>query len=282
VHQAVDSVLPFYVLLGKSEEQKEQLKQDAINQWLEILYTMVEQVLSNPLKQPDGQTAPVLKETLGQQRLVEMEFLIPMASLHCGRVNQIIQHDPLTKHASQLLNFSQVQGMLKGFIDLTFEWQGKYYVLDWKSNYLGEDESFYTQDAMKQAMLDHRYDFQYQLYTLALHRYLKVRIPDYDYDQHIGGAYYVFLRGISGNDSSALSDVETMQNSNGVFFTKPDRSMIEALDALFQGDTALPLDTEEAEPNPEAEPEPVVSDPMPQDKTSTGIVSTSGDQGELF
>jgi len=115
---------------------------------------------------------------------------------------------------------------------------------------------------------------------LALHRYLKVRIPDYDYDQHIGGAYYVFLRGVSGNDSSALSDIETMQNSHGVFFTKPDRSMIEALDALFQGDTALPLTTEEAEPNTEAEP--VASDPISQDKASTGIVSTSGDQGELF
>ncbi|MBS2694220.1 hypothetical protein KFY51_30350, partial [Salmonella enterica subsp. enterica serovar 1,4,[5],12:i:-] len=88
------------------------------------------------------------------------------------------------------------QGMLKGFIDLVFCWQGKYYLLDYKSNWLGEDSSAYTRPAMEQAMAEHRYDLQYQLYTLALHRYLRHRLPDYDYRRHFGGVIYLFLRGV--------------------------------------------------------------------------------------
>ncbi|MFP3335624.1 hypothetical protein SB761_33520, partial [Pseudomonas sp. SIMBA_064] len=78
------------------------------------------------------------------------------------------------------LDFRQVRGMLKGFIDLVFRWQGKYYLLDYKSNWLGDSHAAYTPEAMAQAMIGHRYDLQYQLYTLALHRYLQHRLPDYD------------------------------------------------------------------------------------------------------
>ncbi|AKX54495.1 hypothetical protein AKN90_01275 [Thiopseudomonas alkaliphila] len=86
--------------------------------------------------------------------------------------------------------------MFKGFIDLTFEHQGQYYVADYKSNWLGEDDTAYTQAAMQSAILQHRYDLQYVLYLLALHRLLKLRLPNYDYDQHIGGAVYLFVRGL--------------------------------------------------------------------------------------
>jgi hypothetical protein len=75
-----------------------------------------------------------------------------------------------------------LNGMFKGFIDLTFEHDGRYYVADYKSNWLGPDDSAYTQDAMEQSILEHRYDLQYVLYLLALHRQLKARLPDYDYD----------------------------------------------------------------------------------------------------
>mgnify|MGYP006280799743 CR=1 FL=1 len=74
-------------------------------------------------------------------------------------------------------------------------------------------------------MLDHRYDVQYVLYTVALHRLLQVRLPGYDYDQHMGGAVYVFLRGID-------------QLNAGVHLHRPARALIEALDALFLKDAA--------------------------------------------
>jgi exodeoxyribonuclease V beta subunit len=113
--------------------------------------------------------------------------------------------------------------MLKGFIDLVFEHQGRFYVVDYKSNYLGDNAAAYQQEAMAQAMIEHRYDVQYQIYTLALHRYLRYRIPDYDYDRHVGGVCYLFLRGMNGDAGS------------GVYATKPAKNHIAALDALFAG-----------------------------------------------
>jgi exodeoxyribonuclease V beta subunit len=120
--------------------------------------------------------------------------------------------------------------MFKGFIDLTFEHEGRYYVADYKSNWLGVDDSAYTAQAMEQSILDNRYDLQYVLYLLALHRQLKARLADYDYDRHVGGALYLFLRG-------------TRAASQGVYFARPPRELIEHLDRLFQG-----------KPQPKAEP----------------------------
>ena len=73
---------------------------------------------------------------------------------------------------------------------------------------------------------------KYVLYLLALHRQLKARLPDYDYDRHIGGALYLFLRG-------------TQSASQGAYFTRPPRALIEGLDLLFQG-KPLPPKTEPA------------------------------------
>lgn len=115
--------------------------------------------------------------------------------------------------------------MLKGFIDLVFRWQGRFYVLDYKSNYLGDTAADYAPDALARAMLDHRYDLQYQLYTLALHRYLKTRVPDYDYERHIGGVYYLFLRGMQGADSNG----DEQHGANGVFYCRPDVQLINEL-----------------------------------------------------
>jgi len=116
-----------------------------------------------------------------------------------------------------------VQGFLKGFIDLTFEKNGQYYVLDYKSNHLGDALQDYNQTNMEQALIEHRYDFQYQLYTLALHRLLKSRLADYDYETHVGGVFYTFLRGMQG------------EQEYGVYFVKPSFSLIDGLDKLFSG-----------------------------------------------
>lgn len=189
-------------------------------QWAPMLQEWLNAIVQAPLSD-DGLCLSALKP---QNQLDEMQFYIPIESiLSAGHIDAIShQYDPLSQRCPPL-NFEKVQGILKGFIDLTFYWNGKFYLLDYKSNYLGEDESFYTQEAMAEAMIDHRYDLQYQLYSLALHRYLKQRMPDYDYETHFGGVYYLFLRGINNTESS-----------NGVFFYRPLSAFIERLDLLFR------------------------------------------------
>jgi len=86
--------------------------------------------------------------------------------------------------------------MLKGFIDLVFEFQGRFYLVDWKSNLLGSRIEDYSAAALAAEIRRRHYYFQYQLYTIALDRYLQLRVPGYRYEQHFGGVYYLFLRGI--------------------------------------------------------------------------------------
>ncbi|MGL6176305.1 MAG: PD-(D/E)XK nuclease family protein, partial [Vibrionaceae bacterium] len=148
------------------------------------------------------------------QRLTELEFLLPITDLSVAKLNAVMaQHDDLSRQAGEM-QFATVSGMLKGFIDLVFCWQGRYYVLDWKSNFLGETAADYTQDKLVQAMIEHRYDLQYQIYTLALHRYLRTRIADYDPAQHLGGVYYLFIRGLQQGERT------------GIFHTQPDVKLI--------------------------------------------------------
>jgi len=187
--------------------------------WLAVIQKLVDDVLATPL---DGKQLQ-LNQKKPHQCLVEMEFLLPIEVLNAPSLNRVVQrHDPLSAKAGDL-GFYTVQGMLKGFIDLVFEHHGKYYVLDWKSNHLGDQVEAYHGERLKTAMVEHRYDLQYQLYALALHRFLQSRLADYDYEQHFGGVYYLFLRGIDG------------QGTNGIFSAKPSRKMLEELDLLIQG-----------------------------------------------
>lgn len=187
--------------------------------WLPVLTVWIQQVLQQDLGQGFA-----LQQIKPAQCLIEMEFYLPMASIKAADVNALLQgNDELSKVAGAL-NFATVKGMLKGFIDLTFEYQGRYYVLDYKSNYLGDSLEDYNLDNMQRAMIEHRYDFQYQLYSLALHRFLQQRIPDYDYHQHFGGVYYLFLRGMQGEQQ-------------GVFYHRPALEFIEQLDLVFRGES---------------------------------------------
>jgi len=187
--------------------------------WLPVLEQWIERVLHTPLN-AEGLTLSAIKSS---ERLIEMEFYLPINNLlTAADLDDLLrQHDSLSQQAAPL-DFRQVRGMLKGFIDLVFRWQGKYYLLDYKSNWLGDSHAAYTPEAMAQAMIGHRYDLQYQLYTLALHRYLQHRLPDYHYEQHFGGVFYLFLRGMDGSSPD-----------NGIFATRPGEVFVEAIDALF-------------------------------------------------
>lgn len=216
-----------------SEFVTHQLQKEGYEEhWAPALEQMLNHCLNAPL---DGKELRLLNIP-ESSRCVEMEFYLPVKQLAKSALNQLIQqHDPLSQLAGEL-DFAQVQGMLKGFIDLTFEYQGRWYVLDYKSNWLGEQVSDYSQENMKAMMIDHRYDLQYQLYSLALHRLLKQRLPDYDYEQHFGGAIYLFLRGVRDNDPQR----------HGIFEHRPSKQLIEQLDRLFAG--ALSSKKEEYQP----------------------------------
>ncbi|MEO4012622.1 exodeoxyribonuclease V subunit beta [Pseudomonas rossensis] len=196
--------------------------------WITALSDWLQHLLTSPLHIGGGQ-APVVFERLTQYR-VEMEFWFASHKVDVLKLDELVRqytHNGVARVAAEpvLLN-----GMFKGFIDLTFEHDGRYYVADYKSNWLGVDDAAYTEQAMEQSILDNRYDLQYVLYLLALHRQLKARLADYDYDRHVGGALYLFLRG-------------TRASSQGVYFARPPRALIERLDRLFQG-----------KPEPKAEP----------------------------
>jgi exodeoxyribonuclease V beta subunit len=188
--------------------------------WITTLSDWMTHLLKSPLPAGAGQP-PVVLEQLKQYR-VEMEFWFASHKVDVVKLDELVRkhtHSGVARVAAEPV---QLNGMFKGFIDLTFEHDGRYYVADYKSNWLGVDDLAYTEQAMEQSILDNRYDLQYVLYLLALHRQLKARLADYDYDRHVGGALYLFLRG-------------TRAESRGVYFARPPRELIERLDRLFQG-----------------------------------------------
>ncbi|WP_273704133.1 PD-(D/E)XK nuclease family protein, partial [Candidatus Accumulibacter vicinus] len=150
----------------------------------------------------------------------EMEFWLAAHTVQTTRIDALVCRHTLAGATRPALQPGELNGMLKGFMDLVFEHQGRYYVADYKSNWLGPDDAAYTPAAMGAAILHARYELQYVLYLLALHRLLQARLPDYDYERHVGGAVYVFLRGVHAP-------------SQGLHCERPPRVLIEALDTLF-------------------------------------------------
>ncbi len=157
---------------------------------------------------------PLVLATLDRSSAwAEMAFTVPVSNLSARTLDAHITQYLLPGGAREPLQALQLEGMLTGFMDLVLAHEGRYYVLDYKSNRLPAYDAAHLQEAM----LAHRYDVQYALYVLALHRLLRSRIPDYDYDTHVGGAIYLFLRGID-------------QAGCGVYADRPPRAFIEALD----------------------------------------------------
>jgi exodeoxyribonuclease V beta subunit len=152
----------------------------------------------------------------------ELEFLFASHVVSSEQIDQLCQRFLLPGHNRPSLRPAQLNGMVKGFIDLVFCHENRYFVADWKSNYLGPEDQSYTIETIRNEILHKRYDVQYAIYLLALHRLLRNRLPDYDYDQHVGGAVYFFLRGWQAD-------------SQGLLVERPSREFIETLDLLFAG-----------------------------------------------
>jgi len=149
-----------------------------------------------------------------------MPFYLAMQSMDASQINCILQDSP----AYQPLSSKQMCGFLTDFIDLICAYQGRFYVMDYKTNSLPD----YTPDTLTHAMREHNYGLQYWLYTVVLYRYLQIRLPDYDYERHFGGVCYLFVRGM-----------QPEQPMSGVYWDRPDRGRVEDLARLFAGGVKL-------------------------------------------
>ena len=155
------------------------------------------------------------------QLLPEMEFWLPAAQLPAPEIDGLCKQHLLPGQPRPELPARQLHGMLMGFADLVFEHAGCYWVLDYKTNFLGPDGAAYDAQALADAMLAHRYDVQAALYLLALHRLLRSRLgAAYDPARHLGGALYFFVRGIDGP-------------AQGMHLVPPSLALLDALDALL-------------------------------------------------
>lgn len=158
-------------------------------------------------------TTPLPEFTLAQvdprRQLRELEFFLPVRVLTASLLNDLLGSQPWFRP----LAFAEIKGFLRGFIDLVVEYEGRFYVIDYKSN----DLDAYDQAHLIFAMREHDYGLQAVLYALAVHRYLKVRLPGYDYLTHFGGVRYLFLRGLA--------------DGQGVFGLRPELAWIAQLEA---------------------------------------------------
>ncbi|QBB70574.1 exodeoxyribonuclease V subunit beta [Pseudolysobacter antarcticus] len=177
----------------------------------------------------DAELLPRLRlRTLSpQSRVAEMEFHFRLASGASAVLIDLAQRYPEYAAALQVLGSAGValQGLMNGFIDLTLAHEGRFYVLDYKSNWLGPDARDYAPPRLAQAMEQHRYDLQALIYQVALHRYLRLRLGARYRTELLGGALYVFVRGLNTANAGA-----------GVVHQQPSTDLVEALDQWFDGE----------------------------------------------
>lgn len=202
--------------------------------WLEPISEAIRDVVRTPI----DATGFSLSDLPTGDRLNEMAFLYPvgvgpngstgvltpeqLAGIFEAFPDQLPEgyHDRVRN-----LDFVPLQGFLKGYIDLVYRRAGVYWLVDYKSNWIGDTYSEYVPENLAQNMAESHYILQYHLYALALHRHLRQRIADYDYETHFGGAQYLYIKGMS----LAVGD------ACGTFAERPPFERIAALDALMQG-----------------------------------------------
>jgi exodeoxyribonuclease V beta subunit len=190
-------------------------------QWVGHVIDMVKNVVQSPI--PEVASDFRLGDLTGENRVTELEFHLTAAhpDLNKKPVTAKELETVLGPVAGRISAGAQLAGFLNGFIDLIFRHNEKWWILDWKSNHLGNSPGLYNRAALDHAMGEHNYHLQYHLYTVALTRYLAVASGGaFDYEKNFGGILYVFLRGVDGN-------------GNGIYYARPDREVIQHLEELF-------------------------------------------------
>ena len=200
---------------GLCERLRQRLERSPYQQDADDLLPWLQAVAQMPLPGPEV----ALSELRGAQ--AEMEFWLPAQRLRTQEVDRLCREHLLDGLPRPQLQNSELHGMLMGFTDLVFEHEGRYWVLDYKSNHLGTADADYGAQALAGAMARHRYDVQAAIYLLALHRLLRSRLGEaYDPAQQLGGAIYLFLRGIEGP-------------ARGCCLIEASPALLDALDAML-------------------------------------------------
>ncbi|MBL4632395.1 MAG: exodeoxyribonuclease V subunit beta [Kofleriaceae bacterium] len=203
--------------------------------WAPDLAEAILATLNTPLSSASTGASMLLSSVGRDCRIDEMEFLFPLKSasgkLSAPDIARVMRrHEGEAWQASYLrqveaLDFQPLAGYMRGFVDLIFCVDQRWYLADYKSNHLGEYAASYDVAGLREAMEKGNYYLQYLIYSVALHRYLGQRIPDYSYAKHFGGVFYLFVRGMSPDSSET-----------GVFRTLPSEAMIDELSQLFGGE----------------------------------------------
>ena len=203
-------------------------------QWQPVALSMIraaceQKITAGHLNSP----AFSLSELPETQVVKEMPFHFPIQRCSAEMLRHLVrQHQTYETHKALLssleqLSFHTLKGFMKGYIDLLFCQGGRYYILDWKTNYLGDGLEDYAPPLLRASIEAHFYNLQYVIYAVALHKYLRLRIRNYHFEQHFGGVYYFFLRGL--DPASA--------GNHGIYYDslKESARLIEQLESVFEG-----------------------------------------------
>src|SRR5690625_3198199 len=243
----------------RAEDLSEEIRQridEQLRHWPqdldpEELRAAIEAVLRTPL-------APALPATLSEldptEQLAELEFELPLDGGHRAAPSDALvslrdlapilrRHlrpaDPMFGYArvvdSRAYELQSLRGYLTGSIDLVFRHEGRFYVADYKTNWLGPTDialttADYDRAGVNAAMETSSYPLQALLYTVALHRYLRWRLPGYDPGEHIGGVLYLYVRGMAGPETPVIDG-----HAAGVYFWAPPPGLVTELSDLLDG-----------------------------------------------
>jgi exodeoxyribonuclease V beta subunit len=197
---------------------------------------VVRSVADTPLRETPRRLR--LRDVSAGQLRPEMEFTLGAAGdggsggLTPDRLSTALRKaeagSPLERYAerAERLSWRELHGYLRGFIDAVFFDGARYYLVDYKSNHLGGRQVDYSPENLVGPMIDHDYVLQYLIYTVALDRHLSTTLSGYSYAEHFGGAYYLFLRGMSPGHVAG----------SGIFFDRPDITCVHEVSNLLGSD----------------------------------------------
>jgi exodeoxyribonuclease V beta subunit len=204
---------------------REKCRRYGVEVELDSLGALLENIVKTPLRVNKEKSLDEnqfkLEDIPERTCLKEMEFYFHLDPITTENINTLLQGEPTVTP----LSYRKMQGFLTGFVDLICEYNGKFYIIDYKTNYLGENLEDYAPDKLVGAMAAHNYGLQYWIYTLVVHRHLKNILPGYRYEEHFGGVMYLFVRGMIPHISGS-----------GVFYTRPCPQLLEDLVLCFEGE----------------------------------------------
>jgi exodeoxyribonuclease V beta subunit len=179
------------------------------------LVQLLEEVLNAKIEIADQKFR--LSEIPKNKRLNELEFDFKVPAFDTQALNLLSTNE----YPFSVNSYGDLEGIMNGKMDLFFEYNGLYYILDWKSNYLGDSLDLYSSEVLNLVMLENNYHLQYLIYTIAAKKYLEQRLANFNYDKHFGGVIYLFLRGLRKD------------NASGVFVCKPELEHVAKLENVL-------------------------------------------------